>query len=302
MAPVNLNQTFRTGETATVECDAYRGNPPRPIRWLRNGRSFWNKPRIGFDDNFGTLIIEDINESDAGVYQCRLCTTVFGCIKANITVNVIGPPLEEMINPNLPANLSISFGRPLRLNCRSPEAQPTVCFSWVNLDKEEIASSHLLEVTSDDVTDGIYRCLAYTVSGNLVRHAVRVTVIDLPPLHVDPDSEMTIRAKERREWFYFIDFRSRLDKSNISVQWKVLRKGRMIGFDFGSRFSFYVNKFRLVLYNNHTKIRDNGQYLLNVSNQFGYVEFTVHINVRKLLPREPREVQLQVTGVSSNGA
>lgn len=299
MASVNLNQTFRIGETATVECDAYRGNPQVPIRWFRNRRLLLFRPRIGYENNFGTLIIENITESDAGIYQCGLCTH-FGCIRANITVNVVSPPLEEIINPNLPLNMSVSFGYPLRLDCRSPQAQPTVRFSWESLDKEEIASSHLMEVAADDVTAGAYRCLASTVSGNSVRHTVQVTVVDSPPLPVDPDSEITIHANEQQEWFYNIPFRSRLDQSNVSVEWKVFKNRKMVSFDFGSRFMFYINTFRLVLCNNDTMLGDNGHYLVNVSNQHGHAEFRVHINVGNPREREAREVQLQATEIPSN--
>lgn len=315
MALVILNQTFRKGETAVLECNDDCGAPPIPINWLRNGSFVWYtySGRIGFEDVYHTLIIEDINESDAGIYQCRLCN-YFGCIYANITVNVIGPPLEETINPNLPYYLNATYGRPLRLDCRSPQAQPTVYFSWVDFYNEERVHSHLLDVASEDVlreTD-TYRCLAYSAYGKVARHTVQVTMVDLPPVPVGTDRDITINATDQQEWVHTINFKFLY---NSRMEWKALENGEIV--DFGSRFIYRIETFwqervndtklekevywrySLILRNSDTMLRDEGHYLLNVSNQYGYAEFRVHINVQELL-RERREVQMQVKGISSN--
>ena len=289
---VDTNQTFHRGSTAAVECNAFRGDPPTEILWVRHGQLvLQGLPRMRVDDALQTLFIEDIGHSDTGIYQCIL-NTVRGPVIANISVNVIGPVLQSVEVTNLPHNLTLAYGHSLRLECRVSQVHwPYVIIgiSWLNNSNAQVSNSNLLELAPGEVCDGFYRCLVHgAFTDLLVQRSMEVTVMDAPPvpLRPRPNSEFTITTREQRSWVYVLFFKFPLDRSNVSVGWKKLDNGRLVDFHFGSRVSFRVSAKYVVLSARYARLADIGQYQLNVSNQYGYAEFGVMIDVRKLSPRD----------------
>ena len=291
---VDTNQTFHRGSTAAVECNAFRGDPPTEILWVRHGQLvLQGLPRMRVDDAFQTLFIEDIGHSDTGIYQCIL-NTIRGPIIANISVNVIGPMLHSVEVTNLPHNLTLAYGHSLRLECRVSQAHPKyiiIGISWLNNSNAQVSNSNLLELAPGEVYNGFYRCLVYGALDLLVQRSVEVTVNAPPvPLRPRPNSQFTITTREQRSWVYVLLFKFQLDRSNVSVGWKKLDNGRLVDFHFGSRVSFRVSEKYVVLSARYARLADIGQYQLNVSNQYGYAEFGVMIDVRNPRDRGYRDV------------
>ena len=275
-----------------VICDADRGTPPRELIWLRNGLPIVLRSKISNDSHI--LIIENATDSDAGLYKCVLYSEN-GPIVANITLNLIDPELLPIVNPDLPLYLPITYRHTaLRLDCRNPEAQPDVLFSWMNPNSEEVTTNHLLEVEPEDVIPGVYTCLAYTMSGDEVLHTVIVTLRNTPPIPVD-SNVIFINAVEQGTYSSPEEFRYQLDRTNLSVDWKRYRLDELVDFHFGSRFMFDISATTVVFRIDNVQLTDRGQYLVNVSNQFGYTELRVNIHVAELLKTT---MQVRFTGIS----
>lgn len=279
---VDRNQTFHRGETVSVVCNADRGDPPRNLIWTRNGNKVLaGSAQMRVDQDRQALIIENIDNSNAGVYQC-VFNLPTGPLSVDITVNVIQPPqpLEEVFNPALPRMLSVSYGDAIDLDCRSPRADSSVSFAWIN-DNDLRVNDHLLYVDPEDVATGPYRCLAYRTTGNELQHTVLVSLEDTPPIRVNPpEVKVTISAREQEAYFLREDFRFRLDRSNISVEWKMMRNGEV--FDFGSRFTFSISQRVLRFHIADAALTDRGEYLVNVSNPYGHAVLRVTIEVEEI--------------------
>ena len=219
-----------------MECNADLGDPQRELSWVRNGmRVLPGSPRLRLSD-LQVLIIEDITDSDAGLYQCVVFTSN-GPLVADITVNVIDPILLPLVDPSLPRYLPITFGQPLHLNCKNQQAQADgVLFSWIDPNGEEVASNHVLEVAPEDIIPGVYRCLVQIAPGDEMQQSVVVTVLDTPPILVAPENEIiNIQAIEQEAYSFREEFKYRLDRSDLSVEWKRLRSDELVDFSFGSR-------------------------------------------------------------------
>ena len=275
-ANVNHNQTFYRRETARVLCDANPGDPPVPIIWLRNGIRIISS-RV---DNEGqALIIDNIDDEDEGVYQCVFNDVHTGRISTNIQVNVVDRPQNEVniFPPGLPRYISISYGNRLRLNCRIEQTDPSLTFVWIIRDGEKLISSHELNLAPEDVVTGPYHCL---VSSNDMeyQHTVIVILVDIPPLPLPPDWTFIMNALEREPLLLNINFRHRLDQSNLTVQW--YKNGEIVDFD--SRFSFSVSQTFLRFNISSAKLTDRGRYVVNVSNPYGFAVLTVDINIFEL--------------------
>lgn len=70
IANVDQNQTFHRGETVRVLCAADPGEPEMPMIWLRNGVKITNSQQLRVDNDRQALIIENIDDQNAGVYRC----------------------------------------------------------------------------------------------------------------------------------------------------------------------------------------------------------------------------------------
>lgn len=60
------------------------------------------------------LQIKDIQETDAGLYQCQLLLSVINKIKADVTLSVRRPPI---ISDNSTQSLVVSEGNPVQMEC-----------------------------------------------------------------------------------------------------------------------------------------------------------------------------------------
>lgn len=251
--------------------------------------------RISSDSR--NLTIENITKSNEGIYQCVVITTN-GHLKANITVNVIDPPQpnDELINPDLPVSVNIEYGWPLHLDCRNPSADNNAHFSWLNHMNEEISSSNLLDVASDDIVPGIYRCLA--VLERIEQRTVRVRLRNAPPRCTDSEYHIsTITAIERGNFGLRKELRFRLDRENTDISWKKSRYREMVDYDFGPRFNYSISEKTLRFHIERADLTDQGHYQVNISNPYGHTTFEVHIKVVEL---RRTVVHVQIPGLSCN--
>ena len=253
------------------------------------------------------LIIENITDSDAGLYQC-VVNTALGPLIAHITVDVIDPILLPLVDPSLPRYLPITFGQPLHLNCKNQQAQADdAFFSWIDPTGEKVSSNHTLEVAPEDIIPGVYRCLVVTYDIRLggvanfvppdeMQQTMIVTVLDTPPIRVAPENEIiNIQAIEQEAYSFREEFKYRLDRSDLSVEWKRLRSGELVDFSFGSRFTFSISGTELRFDIHHAQLTDRGLYLVKISNQFGSTSLRVNINVQETTITT---IQIPFAGVS----
>ena len=264
-------------------CAADLGDPQRQLTWVRSGLQVLSgSPRLRFSDLL-VLIIENITDSDAGLYQC-VVNTANGPLVADITVNVIDPILLPLVDPSLPRYLPITFGQPLHLNCKNQQAQADgVLFSWIDPNGEEVASNEVLEVAPENIIPGVYRCLVQTAPGDEMQQTVIVTVLDTPPILVAPENEIiNIQAIEQEAYTFREEFKYRLNRSDLSVEWKRLRRGELVDFSFGSRFTLNISGTELRFDIHHAQLTDRGLYLVEIANQFGSTSLRVNINVLEI--------------------
>ena len=293
VANVSRNQTFHRGETVRVLCDADPGDPPAQMIWIYNGVKITNSQQLRVDNDGQALIIENIDDHNAGVYECAFNDVSTGRIFANIQVNVVDRPPEEVqiFPPDFPRNVSISYGDRLHLNCRNEQADPSLTFVWIVRDGDEPVSSHELDLAPEDVVTGAYRCLA-SGNGMEYQHTVLVTVVDIPPLPLTSDHIFSMNALEREPLLLHTNFRHRLDKSNLTVQWYKMKNGELVDFD--SRFYFSVSRTYVRFNISSAKLTDRGSYVVNVTNPYGFATLRVVINVREL---ERTEIKVKIENV-----
>ena len=247
------------------------------------------------DSALQTLFIEEVSDRDR-LFRCSYYD--YYHISVTIRVDVIDPlkPMEATVNTSLPHHITITYGQPLRLNCRNALAHPNVTFSWINWSpkffrEEEASKDSFLELMPDEMFDGPCRCLARTASGQLVQRTVVLTVLDTPPVFLFPNAENTITLRDRRVTFT-VHFRFRLDRSNVSVVWKTVKQGNLVDHDFGPRLNFGVHRGTYLVFSIHNALlSDSGWYFVNVSNQHGYTELKIRIVIPESSPRDSRDVQ-----------
>uniref|UniRef100_A0A182PQD8 Ig-like domain-containing protein n=1 Tax=Anopheles epiroticus TaxID=199890 RepID=A0A182PQD8_9DIPT len=73
-----------------------------------------------------TLQIKDIQETDAGIYQCQVVLSVTNKISAEVTLNVRRPPI---ISDNSTQSLVVSEGQPAQMECYA-SGYPVPQISW----------------------------------------------------------------------------------------------------------------------------------------------------------------------------
>lgn len=72
------------------------------------------------------LQIKDIQETDAGMYQCQIIITINNIITADVELRVLRPPV---ISDNSTRSLVVSEGQPIQLECYAG-GYPTPRVSW----------------------------------------------------------------------------------------------------------------------------------------------------------------------------
>ncbi|CAF0794767.1 unnamed protein product [Didymodactylos carnosus] len=173
--PDSLIQIQR-GENAYIRC-GFRGRPEPVITWLFNGEevSLNGSPAIG-----GTLTINEVKESNQGIYQC-IGRNLYGM--AHASAALVLPTFQnnktqnkEVINDNShrhsliiigPSNMTVYEGETVQLNCLTKRG---VTVQWLhenviinpNLMRryEKLTSGGLRIVSAQKSDSGYYECIA----------------------------------------------------------------------------------------------------------------------------------------------
>ena len=162
---VDEHQGFVEEMDAVVKCPAFFGNPPGHMTWTRDNMMITDG-RFILED--GRMRIQNIQESDEGIYRCSI--NQLGIVDSRF-INVVvleraslTPRIVEPLNP-----IEVMYGDPLDLTCQLQEQRDNVHYTWtVDTDYED---NHFRNTTPtlhrdvDQFLGGRYTCKAVNEYG-----------------------------------------------------------------------------------------------------------------------------------------
>ncbi|XP_007936297.1 contactin-5 [Orycteropus afer afer] len=164
-----LNDTrLDSGSPLRWECKAT--GKPRPIyRWLKNGVPLLPQSRVEMVN--GVLMIHNVNQSDAGMYQC-LAENKYGAIYASAELRILASAPTFALN-QLKKTIIVTKDQEVIIECK-PQGSPKPTISWKKGDKavrenKRIAilpdgSLRILNASKSD--EGKYICQGKNVFGS----------------------------------------------------------------------------------------------------------------------------------------
>uniref|UniRef100_A0A671G2Y4 Contactin-5 n=1 Tax=Rhinolophus ferrumequinum TaxID=59479 RepID=A0A671G2Y4_RHIFE len=163
-----LNDTqLDSGSPLRWECKA-TGKPRPTYRWLRNGAPLLTQSRVEMVN--GVLMIHNVNQSDAGMYQC-LAENKYGAIYASAELKILASAPTFALN-QLKKTIIIT-GQEVVIECK-PQGSPKPTISWKKGDRairenKRIAilpdgSLRILNASKSD--EGKYVCQGENVFGS----------------------------------------------------------------------------------------------------------------------------------------
>ncbi|KAM3935270.1 contactin-5 isoform 1-T1 [Leptodactylus fuscus] len=186
MEKINDTQ-LDSGDQLRWECKA--SGKPRPIyRWLKNGLPLLPQNRVEMVN--GMLTIHNVNQSDAGMYQC-LAENIYGIIYGSAELKVLASAPSFELNQRQ-KTIIITKGKEVVMECK-PQASPKPTISWMKGDRavrqnKRIAvlpdgSLRILNASKSD--EGKYTCHGENVFGSAeittVVSVTEPTKIELTP-------------------------------------------------------------------------------------------------------------------------
>uniref|UniRef100_A0A8C3VNW5 Contactin-5 n=1 Tax=Catagonus wagneri TaxID=51154 RepID=A0A8C3VNW5_9CETA len=164
-----LNDTqLDSGSPLRWECKA-TGKPRPTYRWLKNGVPLLLQSRIEMVN--GVLTIHNVNQSDAGMYQC-LAENKYGVIYASAELKILASAPTFALN-QLKKTIIVTKSQEVIIECK-PQGSPKPTISWKKGDKavrenKRIAilpdgSLRILNASKSD--EGKYVCQGENVFGS----------------------------------------------------------------------------------------------------------------------------------------
>ncbi|XP_032708623.1 contactin-5 isoform X1 [Lontra canadensis] len=164
-----LNDTqLDSGSPLRWECKA-TGKPRPTYRWLKNGVPLLPQNRIDMVN--GLLVIHNVNQSDAGMYQC-LAENKYGAIYASAELKILASAPTFALN-QLKKTIIVTKGQEVIIECK-PQGSPKPTISWKKGDKavrenKRIAilpdgSLRILNASKSD--EGKYVCQGENIFGS----------------------------------------------------------------------------------------------------------------------------------------
>ncbi|XP_032877568.1 peroxidasin homolog isoform X1 [Amblyraja radiata] len=263
-----------SGNTVYFTCRA-EGNPKPEIIWLRNNNALDMKynPRLNLLDD-GTLMIQNTQEDDQGVYQC-MAKNVAGEVK---TPEVILRYFEIPARPAFviqPQNTEVLVGESVTLEC-SATGNPQPRITWMRSDgsplpndpRYTITSSGGLYIQTVEQTDGgQYTCLANNNQDSVQANAF--IIIKAPPqFTVFPEDQAVVEGQT-------IDFHCEAEGNPApTIAWT---KG---GSAFpGDRRFIFLSSGSLRI--SGVALHDAGQYECQANNVVGARRIAVQLTVQR---------------------
>ncbi|XP_053312490.1 contactin-5 [Spea bombifrons] len=164
-----INDTqLDSGDQLRWECKATA--KPRPIyRWLKNGLPLMPQNRIEMVN--GMLTIHNINQSDAGMYQC-LAENIYGIIYGSAELKVLASAPVFELNQRQ-KTIIITKGKEVNLECK-PQASPKPTISWMKGDRAVrqnkrvavLPDGSLRILNTSKADEGKYTCRGENIFGS----------------------------------------------------------------------------------------------------------------------------------------
>ncbi|XP_019468810.1 peroxidasin homolog isoform X2 [Meleagris gallopavo] len=190
-----------SGNTVYFTCRA-EGNPKPEIIWLRNNNELIMKEdsRLNLLDD-GTLMIQNTQETDQGIYQC-MAKNVAGEVKTQeVTLRYFGSPARPSFVIH-PQNTEVLVGESVTLEC-SATGHPQPQITWTKGDRTPLPSDPRITITPSgglyiqnvkQEDSGEYTCFATNSVGNI--HATAYIIVQaLPQFTVTPQDKTVIEGQ-----------------------------------------------------------------------------------------------------------
>ncbi|KAH0953776.1 hypothetical protein HN011_009704 [Eciton burchellii] len=193
---ISQEQIKDIGETVELQCSVQYAQE-YPILWIKVNKENVHEQvalstgtaliirdsrfSLKYDTASTTYIlqIKDIQETDAGFYQCRLQITVNNLISAEVELQVRRPPI---ISDNSTQSLVVSEGQPVQLECYA-SGFPLPRISWRRENNAilptggSIYRGNMLKISAIRKEDrGTYYCVAENGVGRGARRNINVEV------------------------------------------------------------------------------------------------------------------------------
>ncbi|XP_070589034.1 peroxidasin homolog isoform X2 [Erythrolamprus reginae] len=262
-----------SGNTVYFTCRA-EGNPKPEIIWLRNNNELSMKAdsRLNLLDD-GTLMIQNTQETDQGIYQC-MAKNIAGEVKTQeVTLRYFGSPARPSFVIH-PQNTEVLVGESVTLEC-SATGHPQPRISWTKGDRTPLPNDPRITITPsgglyiqnvEQEEGGEYTCFA-TNSLDSIHATAFIIVQAVPHFTVTPQDRSVIEGQT-------VDFPCEAQGyPQPVIAWT---KG-------GSQLS--VDRRHLVLSSGTLRIstvalHDQGQYECQAVNIVGSQRVAVHLSVQ----------------------
>ncbi|XP_058033746.1 peroxidasin homolog isoform X1 [Ahaetulla prasina] len=262
-----------SGNTVYFTCRA-EGNPKPEIIWLRNNNELSMKAdsRLNLLDD-GTLMIQNTQETDQGIYQC-MAKNIAGEVKTQeVTLRYFGSPARPSFVIH-PQNTEVLVGESVTLEC-SATGHPQPRITWTKGDRTPLPNDPRITITPsgglyiqnvEQEEGGEYTCFA-TNSLDSIHATAFIIVQAVPQFTVTPQDRSVIEGQT-------VDFSCEAQGyPQPVIAWT---KG-------GSQLS--VDRRHLVLSSGTLRIsavalHDQGQYECQAVNIVGSQRVAVHLSVQ----------------------
>ncbi|XP_074144108.1 peroxidasin homolog isoform X2 [Sminthopsis crassicaudata] len=280
-----------SGNTVYFTCRA-EGNPKPEIIWLRNNNELSMKTdsRLNLLDD-GTLMIQNTQETDQGIYQC-MAKNVAGEVKTQeVTLRYFGSPARPSFVIQ-PQNTEVLVGESVTLEC-SATGHPQPRITWTKGDRTPLPTDPRVNITPSgglyiekviQEDSGEYICFA---ANNIdsIHATAHIIVQAVPHFTVTPQDRVVIEG-------HTVDFQCEAQGyPQPVIAWT---KG-------GSQLS--VDRRHLVLSSGTLRIsrvalHDQGQYECQAVNIIGSQRVTAHLTVQPrvtpVFASIPRDMTVEV--------
>lgn len=262
-----------SGNTVYFTCRA-EGNPKPEIIWLRNNNELSMKTdsRLNLLDD-GTLMIQNTQEADEGVYQCMAKNVAGEAKTQEVTLRYLGSPARPTFVIQ-PQNTEVLVGESVTLEC-SATGHPLPQITWTRGDRTPLPIDPRVNITPSgglyiqnvaQSDSGEYTCFASNSVDSI--HATAFIIVQaLPQFTVTPQSRVVIEGQT-------VDFQcAAKGHPQPVIAWT---KG-------GSQLS--VDRRHLVLSSGTLRIsgvalHDQGQYECQAVNIIGSQKVVAHLTVQ----------------------
>ncbi|NXU05392.1 PXDN protein, partial [Buphagus erythrorhynchus] len=190
-----------SGNTVYFTCRA-EGNPKPEIIWLRNNNELSMKEdsRLNLLDD-GTLMIQNTQETDQGIYQC-MAKNVAGEVKTQeVTLRYFESPARPSFVIH-PQNTEVLVGESVTLEC-SATGHPQPRITWTKGDRTPLPNDPRVTITPSgglyiqnvkQEDSGEYTCFATNSIDNI--HATAYIIVQaLPQFTVTPQDKTVIEGQ-----------------------------------------------------------------------------------------------------------